>query len=71
MNTIKITFGIINVNSINSSSGVFFGSNFNMNFVTTSKSNNGFTVTGDQNELFRNLSIVKDENGFEVIKTVT
>lgn len=71
MNSVKITFGNINVNSINSSSGVFFGTNVNLNFLSTSKSNNGFSVTGDDNELFRNLSFVKDDNEIEIIKTVT
>ncbi|MBT2640583.1 hypothetical protein [Bacillus sp. ISL-39] len=71
MNSVKITFGNINVNSINSSSGVFFGTNVNLNFLSTTKSNNGFSVTGDGNELFRNLSFVKDENDIEVIKSVT
>lgn len=70
MNTIKITFRNINVNSINSSSGVFFGTNVNMNFLSTTKSNNGFSVTGDDNELFRNLSFVKDENEIEIVKSV-
>lgn len=71
MNSIKITFGNINVNSINSSSGVFFGTNVNLHFLSTTKSNNGFSITGDDNELVRNLSFVKDENEIEVIKSVT
>ncbi|UYZ24210.1 hypothetical protein [Mesobacillus jeotgali] len=71
MNSIKITFRNINVNSINSSSGVFFGTNVNTNFLSSSKSNNGFSVTGDDNQLFRNLSFVKDDNEVEIIKSVT
>jgi hypothetical protein len=71
MNSVKITFRNINVNSINSSSGVFFGTNVNTNFLSTSKTNNGFSVTGDDNALFRNLSFVKDENEIEIIKSVT
>jgi hypothetical protein len=71
MNSIKITFGNINVNSINSSSGVFFGTNVNMNFLSTTKSNNGFSVTGDNNSLVRNFSFVKDDNEIEVIKSFT
>ncbi|MCM3575160.1 hypothetical protein M3172_18340 [Mesobacillus subterraneus] len=71
MNSIKITFRNINVNSINSSSGVFFGTNVNTKFLSSSKSNNGFSVTGDDNQLFRNLSFVKDDNEVEIIKSVT
>lgn len=71
MNSIKISFANMNVNSINSSSGVFFGTNVSLNFLSTTKSNNGFTITGDENELVRNLSFVKDEIEIEVIKSVT
>jgi hypothetical protein len=71
MNSIKISFENINVNSINSSSGVFFGTNVNLNFLSTTKSNNGFSVTGDENHLLRNLSFVKDDNEIEVIKSIT
>ncbi|MBT2692024.1 hypothetical protein [Bacillus sp. ISL-55] len=60
----------MNVNNINSSSGVFFGTNMSLNFLSTTKSNNGFTITDDENELVRNLSFVKDENELEVIKSV-
>ncbi|GAM14510.1 hypothetical protein SAMD00020551_2661 [Mesobacillus selenatarsenatis SF-1] len=34
------------------------------------KSNNGFAVTGDDNELFHK-SIVKDENEIDVVKSST
>ena len=69
MNNIKITFGHMNVNIITSSSGVFFGTNFNFNFLSTIKTNNGFSINGDENQLERNFSFVKDQNGIEMIKT--
>ena len=71
MNSIKITFGNINVNSISSSSGVFFGTNVSLNFLSTTKTNNSFSVTGDKNELVRNFSFIKDDKEIEIINSVT
>jgi hypothetical protein len=58
----SVLFNSINVNSMQSNAGVF---------LSSTKSNNGFSLTGDDYDLFRNMSFVKDENGIDIIKSVT
>ena len=54
-------FDCINVNSLETQSGVFVGSNTQLNWNTTSKANNGFgTLSGEFNRVEDLMCIVID-----------
>ncbi|WP_404332800.1 hypothetical protein [Mesobacillus maritimus] len=69
MKNIHIHFGHLEVNSINGSSGVFFGSNVQIHFHSASKANNGISINGHENKLINNIDIVKDDDGLEITST--
>jgi hypothetical protein len=66
MKSVQIHFGHLDVNSINNSSGVFFGSNLQLNFRLSSKANNGFLITGHKNKVNNNLCSIRDDDGLEI-----
>lgn len=65
----QVIFQNLNVNYINSSSGIFFGTNLQMNFLSSTKSNSCISITGRNNQIVKNFSIINDEDGIEVTTT--
>lgn len=59
----KIVFHSININSVQSNSGVFTGSNLQSYWSTHSKENSALgTVTGFYNTIHQNVNVVYDND---------
>jgi len=59
----KIVFDSISINSISQNSGVFTGSNIQLNWQSLTKENSAMgTVIGDFNHLMNNINVVYDND---------
>lgn len=69
----KIVFDSIRINQVSVNSGVFPGSNIQINWQSQTKVNSAQgTVIGEMNLLLYNINIVQDNDGIDMpIKTVS
>lgn len=62
-NNAHVHFGNLTVNAITNASGVFIGTNVQYGWSSHGKENTGFgSVTGYANKLYRNTSILNDND---------